>query len=60
MPGLFNENGGFGGSRTGLVVLHVEVELDRRLRTLHLPFDPVKEVHVLTDDLFQHGRYRFE
>jgi alkylation response protein AidB-like acyl-CoA dehydrogenase len=35
-------------------------EMDRRMRTLHLPFDPVKEVHVLTDDLFHHGRYRFE
>jgi alkylation response protein AidB-like acyl-CoA dehydrogenase len=27
---------------------------------LHLPFDPVREVQVLTDDLYDHGRYRFE
>jgi hypothetical protein len=36
------------------------VSLDERMRKLHLPFDPVKELHVLTDDLFHHGRYRFE
>lgn len=35
-------------------------ELDRQMQELHLPFDPVKELHVLTDDLFHHGRYRFE
>jgi alkylation response protein AidB-like acyl-CoA dehydrogenase len=34
--------------------------LEERLRKLHLPFDPVKELEVLTDDLFHHGRYRFE
>ncbi|MDH3255434.1 MAG: acyl-CoA dehydrogenase family protein, partial [Acidobacteriota bacterium] len=30
------------------------------LRQLHLPFDPVAEIHGLTDDLYHHGRYRFE
>jgi len=35
-------------------------ELDRRMQMLHLPFDPVKEMHVLTDDLFHHGHYRFQ
>jgi len=34
--------------------------LEQQVRELHLPFDPVKEVQVLTDDLFQHGHYRFE
>jgi alkylation response protein AidB-like acyl-CoA dehydrogenase len=34
--------------------------LEERMRKLHLPFDPVKELEVLTDDLFHHGRYRFE
>ncbi|MGB3565069.1 MAG: acyl-CoA dehydrogenase family protein [Thermoanaerobaculia bacterium] len=35
-------------------------QLDRELQQLYPPFDPVKEVHILTDDLFEHGRYRFE
>ncbi|MGB6852330.1 MAG: hypothetical protein WBG49_07010, partial [Thermoanaerobaculia bacterium] len=35
-------------------------QLDRELQRLIPPFDPVKEVHILTDDLFEHGRYRFE
>jgi hypothetical protein len=30
------------------------------MRELYLPFDPVKEMLVLTDDLFHHGRYRFD
>jgi len=46
----------FSGGYTG----RFAAEFDRRMRALHLPFDPVKEVHVLTDDLFHHGRYRFE
>ena len=33
--------------------------LEQQVRELHLPFDPVHEVQVLTDDLFQHGQYRF-
>jgi alkylation response protein AidB-like acyl-CoA dehydrogenase len=33
---------------------------EKQIRQLHLPFDPVKEIHVLTDDLFHHGLYRFE
>ena len=33
---------------------------ESQLRRLHLPFDPVNEVRVLTDDLYHHGRYRFE
>jgi alkylation response protein AidB-like acyl-CoA dehydrogenase len=33
--------------------------VDRLLSQLHLPFDPVEEVHLLTDDLFDHGGYRF-
>jgi len=32
----------------------------RQMQDLILPFDPVKEVHVLTDDLLDHGHYRFE
>jgi hypothetical protein len=34
--------------------------LESQIQKIHLPFDPVKEVHVLTDDLFHHGQYRFE
>jgi len=34
--------------------------LEAQIRKIHLPFDPVKELHVLTDDLFHHGQYRFE
>ena len=30
------------------------------MHELDLWFDPVKELHVVTDDLFHHGRYRFE
>jgi alkylation response protein AidB-like acyl-CoA dehydrogenase len=33
---------------------------DERMRELYPPFDPVKEMLVLTDDLFHHGRYRFD
>jgi len=33
---------------------------DTQIRKIHLNFDPVKELHVLTDDLFDHGKYRFE
>jgi alkylation response protein AidB-like acyl-CoA dehydrogenase len=33
--------------------------IETQLHRLHLPFDPVKEIHILTDDLFSHGRYRF-
>jgi alkylation response protein AidB-like acyl-CoA dehydrogenase len=35
-------------------------QIDRELQQLIPPFDPVKEVHILTDDLFEHGRYHFE
>lgn len=27
---------------------------------LHLPFDPVREIRILTDDLYHHQHYRFE
>ncbi len=33
--------------------------IDRELALLHLPFDPVQEIHTLTDDLYDHGSYRF-
>lgn len=33
---------------------------DRLTQELHLPFDPVEEIRVLTDDLYHHGHYRFE
>ena len=33
--------------------------LDELTQQLHLPFDPVAEVRVLTDDLYHHGHYRF-
>jgi alkylation response protein AidB-like acyl-CoA dehydrogenase len=33
--------------------------LDRMLHEVQLPFDPVREVKVLTDDLFHHEQYRF-
>jgi alkylation response protein AidB-like acyl-CoA dehydrogenase len=32
----------------------------RQMQDLVLPFDPVKEMHVLTDDLLDCGHYRFE
>ena len=35
-------------------------ELDSLLGALHLPFDPVDEIRVLTDDLYEHGGYRFD
>jgi len=35
-------------------------QLDAEVNALHLPFDPVAEVHRLTDDLYHHGRYRFD
>jgi hypothetical protein len=33
--------------------------LDRELSRLHLPFDPVRDIETLTDDLYDHGKYRF-
>ena len=33
--------------------------IDRELALLHLPFDPVQEIETLTDDLYDHGTYRF-
>jgi len=33
--------------------------VDRELTRLHLPFDPVQDIHTLTDDLYDHGTYRF-
>jgi alkylation response protein AidB-like acyl-CoA dehydrogenase len=33
---------------------------ERQMKKLHPPFDPVQELHVLTDDLLHHGRYPFE
>ncbi len=33
--------------------------IDRELARLQLPFDPVQEIHILTDDLYDHGSYRF-
>jgi alkylation response protein AidB-like acyl-CoA dehydrogenase len=44
--------GGFAQSFVG--------EFDVEVHALHLPFDPVVEVNSLTDDLYHHGRYRFE
>jgi alkylation response protein AidB-like acyl-CoA dehydrogenase len=38
----------------------VREPLDALLARLHLPFDPVVEIRALTDDLFHHGRYRYE
>jgi alkylation response protein AidB-like acyl-CoA dehydrogenase len=35
-------------------------ELDSLLATLHLPFDPVDEIRVLTDDLYENSSYRFD
>ena len=32
---------------------------EEQLQKLHLPFDPVNEIQILTDDLFHHGHYRF-
>jgi hypothetical protein len=34
--------------------------LERQLKKLHPPFDPVTELNVLTDDLLHQGRYPFE
>jgi alkylation response protein AidB-like acyl-CoA dehydrogenase len=34
-------------------------DLEKNLQKLHPPFDPVKEVHILTDDLFHYRHYRF-
>jgi hypothetical protein len=33
--------------------------IDRELARLHLPFDSVQDIHTLTDDLYDHGTYRF-
>ncbi len=38
---------------------HISENLDQLSQKLHLPFDPVAEVHALTDDLYHHGQYRF-
>jgi alkylation response protein AidB-like acyl-CoA dehydrogenase len=35
-------------------------EVDALVSNLHLPFDPVTEIRLLTDDLYHHGHYRFE
>ena len=35
-------------------------DLDWLLSEMHLPFDPVEEIRVLTDDLYEHGAYRFD
>jgi alkylation response protein AidB-like acyl-CoA dehydrogenase len=35
-------------------------EWEEHMRGLYPPFDPVKELHIVTDDLIHHGRYRFE
>ncbi len=35
-------------------------DLDWLLAEMHLPFDPVEEIRVLTDDLYDHGGYRFD
>jgi alkylation response protein AidB-like acyl-CoA dehydrogenase len=35
-------------------------DLDDLLAALHLPFDPVDEIRVLTDDLYEHGGYHFD
>jgi alkylation response protein AidB-like acyl-CoA dehydrogenase len=35
-------------------------ELDRLLAAMHLPFDLVQEIQALTDDLYEHGGYRFD
>ena len=35
-------------------------DLDGLLAELHLPFDPVEEIRVLTDDLYEQGGYRFD
>lgn len=33
--------------------------LEQQACKLHLPFDPVAEIRVLSDDLYHHGQYRF-
>ena len=35
-------------------------DLDRMSMQLQIPFDPVTEVQILTDDLYDRGLYRFE
>jgi hypothetical protein len=35
-------------------------DIEGLMARLHLPFDPVAEIHRLTDDLYHHRRYRFE
>jgi alkylation response protein AidB-like acyl-CoA dehydrogenase len=35
-------------------------DLDRMSQQLQVPFDPVREVQILTDDLYDRGYYRFE
>ncbi len=38
----------------------IKDSLDKMSSELHLlPFDPVEEIHVLTDELFHHGQYNF-
>lgn len=34
-------------------------DFDNQVARLHLPFDPVAEIHCLTNDLFHHKHYRF-
>ena len=34
--------------------------LDRLTQQLQIPFDPVREIQILTDDLYDRGQYRFE
>jgi alkylation response protein AidB-like acyl-CoA dehydrogenase len=35
-------------------------DIEGLMARFHLPFDPVEEIHCLTDDLYHHRRYRFE
>ncbi len=39
--------------------LSLAADLDREIERLHLPFDPVADIHHLTNDLFHHQHYRF-
>ncbi len=33
--------------------------LEQQIQKLYLPFDPVAEIRILSDDLYHHGHYRF-
>jgi alkylation response protein AidB-like acyl-CoA dehydrogenase len=35
-------------------------DIEGLMARFHLPFDPVDEIHCVTDDLYHHRRYRFE